>query len=53
MLEVITAAYLSAQERREVDLPLTAEPDYERLFRSLPARIPPRQRPNPRSVPND
>ena len=45
--EVISAAYLSAQEKREVTLPLTKEPDYEALFQtSVPRRTPLRyQRP--------
>ena len=41
VIEVISAAYLSAQEKREVTLPLTHLPDYEAFFRSLAPRIPP------------
>ena len=42
--EVISAAYLSAMERREVDLPLAEEPDCEAFFRALAPRMPPRYR---------
>ena len=51
-VEVTSAAYLSAQEGREVTLPLTREPDYERFFRSLvPRRTPSRYQPrNPSGV---
>ena len=42
-VEVTSATYLSAQEKREVTLPLTKEPDYERFFRSMaPRRTPSR-----------
>lgn len=41
VIEVISAAYLSAQEKREVTLPLTYLSDYEAFFRSLAPRIPP------------
>ena len=42
-VEVISAAYLSALETREVALPLTKEPDYEHFFRNVaPRRTPPR-----------
>ncbi len=41
-VEVISAAYLSALEKREVALPLTKEPDYEYFFRNVaPRRTPP------------
>jgi predicted dehydrogenase len=40
--EVIAAAYLSAQEGREIALPLTTLPDYEAFFQSIPRRVPPR-----------
>jgi predicted dehydrogenase len=44
-VEVTSAAYLSAQERREVTLPLKEEPDYEGLFRHVvPDRTPARYR---------
>ncbi|MBT6147188.1 MAG: Gfo/Idh/MocA family oxidoreductase [Gemmatimonadetes bacterium] len=43
-VEVITAAYLSAIERREVCLPLTTTPDIEGFFAQLPARVPERLR---------
>lgn len=42
VIEVISAAYLSAQEGREVILPLTELPDYETFFRGMVPRIPPR-----------
>ncbi len=42
VVEVICAAYLSAQEGREVRLPLARTPDLEAFFRALPRRIPPR-----------
>ena len=45
VIEVITAAYLSAQEQREVTLPITAEPDFESLFTHMEPRIPKRYRP--------
>ena len=42
-VEVTSAAYLSAQEKREVTLPLTQEPDYELFFQTMvPRRTPPR-----------
>ncbi|MCY3902987.1 MAG: Gfo/Idh/MocA family oxidoreductase [Caldilineaceae bacterium] len=42
-VEVTSAAYLSALERREVTLPLTKEPDYEYFFRNVaPQRTPAR-----------
>lgn len=42
-VEVTSAAYLSALERREVTLPLTEEPDYEYFFRHVaPQRTPAR-----------
>jgi hypothetical protein len=44
VIEAISAAYLSAQEGRRVDLPLTRLPGYERLFRGLERRLPPRYR---------
>ena len=40
--EIISAAYLSAQERREVELPLDNLPDFERFFLALKRRIPAR-----------
>ena len=40
VIEVITASYLSALEGREVQLPLTAEPDLARVFREMRARVP-------------
>jgi predicted dehydrogenase len=44
VVEVIAAGYLSAQEGREVQLPLEREPDFEGFFRSLIPRLPPRYR---------
>ena len=44
VIEVISAGYLSAQEGREITLPLTRLPDYEALFRSIVRRLPPRYR---------
>jgi len=44
VIEVISAAYLSAQEGREVTLPLTKLPDYEAFFQGMAPRIPPRYR---------
>jgi predicted dehydrogenase len=44
VVEVISAAYLSAQEKREVTLPLTQLPDYEAFFEGIVPRIPPRYR---------
>ena len=44
VIEVISAAYLSAQERQEVTLPLTKLPDYETFFEEIVPRIPPRYR---------
>ena len=42
-VEGTSAAYLSAQERQEVMLPLTKEPDYENFFRNIVScRTPPR-----------
>jgi len=43
-VEVIAAAYLSAQQGREVQLPLVEMPDLEGFFRSLAPRLPPRYR---------
>ena len=44
-IEVTSAAYLSAQEHREVTLPLTKEPDYELFFSSqAPQRTPAKYR---------
>lgn len=40
--EIISAAYLSAQEGREVELPLDSLPDFERFFPALKRRIPAR-----------
>ncbi|MBI4552367.1 MAG: Gfo/Idh/MocA family oxidoreductase [Candidatus Latescibacteria bacterium] len=42
VVEVLSAAYLSAQEKREVTLPLTETLDYEEFFRSIIPRVPPR-----------
>jgi len=42
VIEVISAAYLSAQEKREVSLPLAGLPDYETFFERLAPRIPSR-----------
>jgi hypothetical protein len=42
VVEVIAAGYLSAQEGREVNLPLEQTPDLEGFFRSLVPRLPPR-----------
>lgn len=44
VIEVISAAYLSAQEKREVTLPLTNPPDYGAFFKGIVPRIPPRYR---------
>jgi UDP-N-acetyl-2-amino-2-deoxyglucuronate dehydrogenase len=44
VMEVICAAYLSAQERREITLPLTTDFDLEGFFRSVKPNIPPRYR---------
>lgn len=40
--EVICAAYQSAYERREIDLPAAPDFDYEAFFRSIAPRIPAR-----------
>jgi predicted dehydrogenase len=42
VMEVICAAYRSAYERREIDLPADPDFDYESFFRSVEPRIPPR-----------
>lgn len=44
VIEIISAACLSAQQRREVTLPLTTLPDYEAFFEGLAPRILPRYR---------
>ena len=44
VIEVINATYLSAQEKREVTLPLQTQPDFEAFFRGIARRIPPRYR---------
>jgi len=41
VIEVISAAYLSAQQGREVSLPLQELPDYEAFFKSISPRVPP------------
>jgi len=48
VMEVICAAYLSAQTRCEVTLPLTADVDPSILFDSIELRMPPRYRSGPR-----
>lgn len=44
VVEVLTAAYLSALRRAEVDLPLPPGADFSALFAQIPRRIPPRYR---------
>ncbi|MBT5873182.1 MAG: Gfo/Idh/MocA family oxidoreductase [Candidatus Latescibacteria bacterium] len=44
VMEVICAAYLSAIEHREINLPLTKDVDSSILFDSIEPRIPPRYR---------
>ena len=44
-VEVTSAAYLAAQEKRQVTLPLTRDPDYELFFKTqIPNRTPKRYR---------
>ena len=42
VVEVLTAAYLSALRQAAIELPLDPEADFEPLFASIPRRLPPR-----------